>query len=328
MTNFSFDNKKILITGASGFIGHSLVASLLSSNCSIIRTSRQIDKLLPLSGVAEIIDRELDYTDALVWNELINGVDVIFYLAAQTSSHEANNHPAEDLQNNVLPLLNLLEACSNTGVQPIIAFASTATAVGLTETLPVAEGICENPVTIYDIHKLCCEKYLSYYTQNQVVKACTLRLANVYGPGVESNSADRGILNMMIQKALNNEDLTIFGKGEQIRDYTYIDDVVSAFHALVVNIEKTKGAYFNIGSGKGHTFTDAFEVIASLVSNKLNQQIRIRHVESPAKLSLIETRSYVADTRKFSSLTGWKAEVDINQGISQTMEEYLRSSSN
>jgi UDP-glucose 4-epimerase len=323
MDTRAFENKNILITGASGFIGHTLANALSVVDCSLTRTSRDKSKLIPLSGLAKITDVQIDYADPLVWSDLTDEVDTIFYLSAQTSSNDANKDPEQDFRHNVLPLLNLLETLRASRSQPTVIFASTATIVGLVEDLPVAENICEKPITVYDIHKLCCEKYLSYYASNGHIHSCSLRLANVYGPGVNSGSADRGILNMMIRRAIQSETLSIFGEGHQIRDYTYVTDVVSAFLAAAARINATNGLHFTIGSGEGHSFIEAFGEIAKCARSVLHHAVQIEHVTAPSDLAPIEARNYVADTTKFFLATGWSAKTNLHSGIQQTLEHYL-----
>jgi len=324
MDTGSVEGKKILITGASGFIGHALASSLSAADCSILRTSRDKNSLLPLAGIASVSDVEIDYADSTAWDDLVDSIDTIFFLTAQTSSTNANKHPRQDFSNNVLPLLNLLQALENTKSTPAVVFASTATIVGLVEDVPVTEGVCEKPITIYDIHKLCCEKYLSYYSASGHIRSCSLRLANVYGPGVNSGSADRGILNMMIRRAAQHETLSIIGDGQQLRDYSYISDIVSAFLVAAQRIDALNGEYFNIGSGKGHSFTEAFAEIANCASMKLNHAVQIEHIAAPRDLPPIESRNYVANANKFSSNTGWQAKTDLHTGILKTLDHYLQ----
>lgn len=321
----AFKGKNILITGASGFIGHALTSSLANIDCSLTRISRDSNKLLTLSGIAAVRDVEIDYADPAAWSELISDVDIIFFLSAQTSSADANNDPDSDFQSNVLPLLNLLEACRESASKPMIVFASTATVVGLTPNFPVTEGLYENPITIYDIHKLCCEKYLSYYASKHYVTSCSLRLANVYGPGVSSSRADRGILNMMIRRATRKKNLTIYGDGLRLRDYSYISDIVSAFMAAAAHTDRTNGKVFNIGSGKGHTFIEAFSEITQSAKERLGEDVSVIHVDAPDDLDQIETRNYVADTTSFMKTTGWYALVDLKTGIQQTLDQFIEN---
>lgn len=319
----TFENKKILITGASGFIGHALANSLSGTDCTLIRTSRKKNKLLPLEGFADVHDRELDYIEPNAWEDLIEGVDIVFFLGAQTSAKKADADPKQDFDDNVRPLLNLLEHCRKSGSKPTVVFASTATVVGLAEQMPVAEGIYENPITVYDIHKLSCEKYLSYYASRDYVRSCSLRLANVYGPGTTSGNADRGILNLMIRRAAKGESLSLYGEGLQLRDYTYISDVVAAFEAAAIQIDNTNGRYFNIGSGLGHNLAEAFAEIANIAKASLGRIIEIKQVASPIVMAPIETRNYVADTSSFAKATGWSAEVELRDGIRRTLDFYL-----
>jgi len=319
----SFKNKTVLITGASGFIGHALASSLSSTACTIIRASRNKNRLAPLKGLADVQDYELDYRAADVWQDLLGGVDIVFFLGAQTSAKKADADPEQDFIDNVRPLFTLLEHCRKSGSKPTIVFASTATVVGLAEQLPVAEGIYENPVTVYDIHKLSCEKYLSYYAGMDYVESCSLRLANVYGPGTTSGSSDRGILNQMIRRAAMGESLSLYGEGLQLRDYTYISDVVAAFEAAALQIENTNARYFNIGSGMGHNLAEAFGEIVSIAKASLGTAIEVERVASPSATSPIETRNYVADTSSFTKATGWSAEVELRDGIKKTLEFYL-----
>lgn len=311
-----YKNKTILVTGASGYIGANLVNSLASVECNIMRSSRNPAALPCVDATAEISDIPFDPEQ---WAKDLAGVDIIFYLAAQTSTYAANEAPVVDLHSNVLPLLQLLACCQEHGYSPVLVFSGTATQVGVTNEVPVAENLFEKPATIYDIHKLTCEKYLAYYSGIDVIKACTLRLSNVYGPGGKSSSKDRGILNMMIQKALHNETLTIYGEGDRIRDYLFIDDVVEAFLVAAASINATNKRYFNIGSGKGYSFTDIFSRIVELAKTASGSTSDIVHVDEPEDLSIIERRNYVADIAAFTQATGWQPQVDIDTGISKTM---------
>ena len=155
-------------------------------------------------------------------------VDVVFHFAGQTSLYAADTDPVCDYQANVLPMFLMLEACKKNDVHPDILFTGTSTIVGLPEELPVNETFPDQPVTIYDAHKLMAETYLKCYARMGLARGVTLRLTNVYGPGPKCSSEDRGILNMMVNRALSGKNVTVYGEGKFIRDYVYVDDFEEA----------------------------------------------------------------------------------------------------
>jgi nucleoside-diphosphate-sugar epimerase len=182
----------------------------------------------------------------------------------------------------------------------------------------------DQPVTVYDLHKWIAENYLKHYAREGVVRGTTLRLSNVYGPGPKSSSADRGVLNAMIRKALNGEPLTVYGKGDNLRDYVYVQDVVRAFLMAVGNIESVNGQHFVIGSGQGYTLAEVFNLVADGVSRKTGQRVPVIHIEPPTLQSVIEARNFVADSSKFSRATCWQATYPLPVGIALTIESFLQ----
>jgi UDP-glucose 4-epimerase len=318
-----YANKKILITGASGYLATNLTDKLKHINCTIVRLTRQ-ESLKELEGVATILDVCADVTQKNTWQAVLENVDIIFYFAGQTSVYIAEKNVWADLISNVSPIIHLCEQCQENNSNPIVVFAGTATETGLTNSTYPRRRLLDDPITIYDIHKLSAEKYLKYYSRNGVLRATTLRLANVYGPGPKSSSSDRGIVNMMIRKALNNEPLTIYGDGKYTRDYVYIDDVINAFLMVPLQIEKTNGWHFEIGSGIPNTIMEVINMIASLVKNKTDQDVFIKHIDEPANLSQIESRNFVANIDGFMKLTGWRPNLSLEEGISQTINYLIK----
>lgn len=199
-------------------------------------------------------------------------------------------------------------------------FSGTATEVGIPKSLPVNETQEDYPVTIYDLHKLMAENYLKYYSRQGIVQGTVLRLTNVYGPGPKSSSADRGVINMMMYKALAGEPLTVYGKGDNLRDYVYVKDVVSAFLRATIHMEQLNGKHFVLGSGKGHTIAQAINLVADRVALKTGQRVSVKHIEPPSFQSPIEGRNFIADTRQFTLATGWQAHYPLKDGIDQTLE--------
>lgn len=314
------NGKKILVTGYKGFLGSSLIRELKKYHCQIVGVTRNKETGSVDESVQELVGNySVDF-----WAKAIVGVDIIYLFAAQTSSAISNKQPFTDLQGNLLPTVSLVQACLQTGLSPRIIFAGSVTQVGPTMKTPVNELLRDNPVTIYDVNKLASEKYLQVYANQMGGRAVTLRLANLYGPGPISSSADRGILNMMVRRALTGGNLTVYGTGEYIRDYVFIDDVVQAFIRSSSQIEKTNGKYYLIGSGQGHSLLEMMTMVKLSVREKVGKNVDLEFVSEPAGTSVIEQRNFVADTNAIQTDSGWKPTTDLKTGIEKTIEYYLR----
>lgn len=290
------------MSGASGFIGSNLRARLGAAGASVTAIAR--------GGIA----------DQAAWEAALPGGQIIFHLAAQTSVYEAERNPLADWDANVRPLLCLLEACRATGARPLILFAATATQYGLPATLPVDESHADQPVTIYDRHKLAAEGYLEHYCRAGLARGASLRLANVYGPGPVSGSADRGVLNLMMRKALRRQALPLYGTGETLRDYVFIDDVVAAFVAAAVFPEAVSGQHFIVASGRGYTLANALQLVAERAALVTGETVRVESVAAPEGLSPIENRSFVGNPTRLHAATGWAPGVSLVEGIDRTLE--------
>jgi len=311
-----YENKRILITGASGYIAWNLVKHLIDFNCEIICLSRPNSQIDQHIGKANCFFNYGDYNNINFLEKSIKNIDIIFHLASQTSVYEAEENPILDYVSNVRPMQLILECCRKVKESPIVIFSGTSTQCGIPNKLPVSEKVIDNPITTYDFHKLQAERWLKFYSKQGWVNGISFRLTNVYGPGPKSSSIDRGILNLMIRKALKSEPLTIYGDGNYIRDYIYVDDVISAFISSPLFINKMKHKHFLLGCGIGTTINDAIEEIASYVNNKE----LIRHIKEPEGLSLIESRNFIADTTRLNKITGWVPQINLAEGIAITIK--------
>jgi UDP-glucose 4-epimerase len=315
-------NKNLLITGGAGFLASGLVELLKNIDCRITRIHRKDSPPVSIAGEAQIRDVTADVRDPSTWERDLAEFDYIFHFAAQTSTYVANDDPIADQKANVLPMLYLLESCRLQGVQPMICFASTVTIAGIPQYLPVDENHPDHPLTIYDLHKSMAEQYLSWYAEQGYVRGVTLRLANVYGPGPRSSRSDRGILNQMIHKALSGETLNVYGAGDQMRDYLYVEDAGRAFLSVAPHIDALNGKYYVIGSGRGHTIAEATGLVADRAGARTGIQVEIRQVVPPHALSPIEQRHFVADSCCFYRATGWEPLYTLVDGIDKTLEAY------
>ena len=312
----------MLITGGAGYLAAGLIRGLQDVDCEIICLDRPGKQAPPVEGTAHIRQMQGDVRHRAAWESALNDVDVIFHLAAQTSVTVAREDPQADFEANVLPMLHLLEICRLKGWRPVVVFAGTVTEAGIPARLPVDETHPDCPVTIYDLHKWMAEAYLKHYAREGIVRGVTLRLANVYGPGPASSSADRGVLNAMVHRALQGEDLTVYGTGENLRDYVYVEDVCRAFLAAVPHIDQLNGGHVVIGSEEGHTLRDAFNLVAEHVALRTRRRVNVLCVELPTPPSPIEGRNFIANTRLFRQVTGWQPRYSLREGLDRTIEAF------
>ena len=314
---------RILITGGTGYLATSLVARLSNTDCSIVRLARPGSSFPRVPGQARVQDITGDLRNDAIWESALEDVDAVFHFAAQTSVSVAAKNPRTDFQANVMPMLHLLETCRLRQWRPDVLFSGTVTQAGIPGTIPVDETHPDHPVTAYDLHKQMAENYLKYYAGEGVVRGAVLRLANVYGPGPRSSSADRGILNQMIARALRGETLTIFGQGRQLRDYVYVEDVSRAFACAAGAMERLNGRHFVIGSGQGVAIADAVVLVAERVARRTGQKPEVVHVDPPEPPSPIDARNFIADSALFSGMTGWQPRVSLAEGIDRTIDSCL-----
>lgn len=318
-----YSGKAILITGAAGFIGAAMVRALGEVDCNLVclTTGNREIEIVPDSH-ARITNRIGDICNPSIWDRLLEEIDIVFHFAAQTSSRFANENPVEDMDINLVPVVRFIETCQKKEIRPDFVFSGTVTQVGMTTDYPVSETHCDIPITAYDISKLAAEKYLQYYSREMGGRSVTLRLANVYGPGSRSGRPDRGILNMMAVNAIAGKPLTVYGDGDYVRDYIYIDDVVGAFLAAGANIQHLNGNYYVVGSGKGCSIRKMAETVADLAARLTDTHVDVHHVPVPKDLSQIEFRHFVADTSRFRMDSGWKPAFSLQEGVRRTIEFY------
>ncbi len=318
-----YTGKKILVTGASGYLATSLIHSLKTIDCKIVRLSRK-NKLDPITGNARIVDIEGDIrAKECIEEALKQHVDIIFHLAAYEHNHGSEFNPILDLEVNTLAVLHLLEECRLKKYVPRIVFASSSNLVGLPTHLPVNETCQDNPSTIFAIHKLFSEKYLQYYSREFGQHSIVLRLANVYGPVFNIQVSIKVVLNRIICRALKGEKLFLYRNSACIRDYVWVEDVVAAFHAAVcMGNEYATGQHYLIGSGSGYQISEVMTMIADKVAQHTGQKITIEK-DTNETLEAIEWRNFVADTSNFKEVTGWEASISLDKGIDRTIDYFL-----
>lgn len=309
------------MTGAAGFIGGRLVNRLAAEACRIIRVARTALPPVDVTSRSQVIDVVGDVEDRSTWDQ-VSDAHVVLHLAAQTSGAAAEANPEADFRANVTPMRHLLAACRQRRVHPIVVFAGTVTEAGIPSRLPINEDQADDPITTYDRHKLIAEEDLKAAASHGNVLGATLRLSNVYGPGVRGVRQDRDILNRMIAAAMQGQPLTVYGTGEYVRDYVFIEDVVDAFLMAAAHPAPINGRHFIVGSGRGVSIREAFELVAARVEARTGRRVPVITADPPGGLSDIERRHFVADASRFSAATGWRAVWSLADGIDRTIEAF------
>jgi len=262
------------------------------------------------------------YEDLESFEKLLKDIDIVFHLASQTSIYEAEKDPIADYRANVLPMQLILEGCRKNSKETIILFTGTSTQCGIPKKIPVDENVKDNPITTYDFHKLQAERWLKFYVKQGWIKGATFRLTNVYGPGPKSSSTDRGILNLMIKRALQGESLTVYGSGKYIRDYIFVLDLISVLLLSPMKINEINGKHYVLGSGEGTSIYDAISLVARQVSNLIGEKIKVLKIDAPADMAEIEFRNFIADTNSLLKLGLINQHHNIDQGIDRTIKFY------
>jgi UDP-glucose 4-epimerase len=304
----------IVITGARGYIGSILASRLTGEGCALRLVSRSA--LVPQAQAGAKIEQiHGDLRDDALWRTLLDGADAVVHLSSRTDLRAAEVDPRGDDNLNVEPVRALVRAAQRCSAPIPVVFASTVTIVGCEHGNPVDEQTPDRPCSVYDRHKLQCETILREATERGDLRACTLRLSNVYGYGGSSINANRGVLNVMLARALRGEPLTLFGDGAYVRDYTHVDDVVDAFCRAVAAPGIWNGRHYVIASGRGHTLAEAYALVKEAALGYADRHIEIRRVPEPPDLHPIERRNFIGNSRTFEQNTGWTPRFDLRAGV-------------
>lgn len=302
---------KSIVAGGAGFIGSHLAHYLAGKNHEVhvidnYRTGNRIN----LNGHNEILIHNFSITDKEHVFEVCEGADYIFNFAALVSIPESILNPYECININVMGFLNLLEAAKRFKTKKIVQ-SSSAAVYGESKISPLDTDIKPEPRNPYGISKLDDELFAKMYNDEHGVKTVSLRYFNVYGPKQSVNGAYAAAVPIFIKKAIYNETITIFGDGNQTRDFVYIDDVITANYIAAVN---DVTGVFNIAGGKAISILDLAKMIINLSDSKSKIEFKPTR-EGDVKHSL----ACIDDSRK---LLGFNPIVSMEEGLSSTIRYY------
>lgn len=318
-----YQGRRVLITGGLGFIGSNLARQLVDLGADVLI----IDSLLPdyggnLFNIAGIENRLrvniADIRQGTTMNYLVRGRDVIFNLAGQVSHIDSMRDPHTDLEINCRSQLTLLEACRQHNPTTKVVYAGTRQIYGHPDRLPVDETHLVRPTDINGINKAAGEYYHMVYNNVFGVRACSLRITNVYGPRQLIRHNRQGFIGWFIRLALEGGEIQIYGDGSQMRDFVYVDDVADALLRAGAT-DACNGDAFNVGGSEPISHRD-------LVALLLEEAGRgsVRFVEWPEEKRRIDIGSFYSDSSKYTHATGWQPSVSLRDGLRRTLE-YFRA---
>lgn len=302
-------DKRVVITGGAGFIGSNIAEELSAGNRTIIIDDLSTGRLENIAGLQRlpgVTFHQGSVLDAALLREALRGADYVFHLAAMASVPQSIEDPLRAEQVNTQGTLNVLLAARDGGVKKVV-FSSSCAIYGDTPSLPAHEDMAPQPLSPYAVTKAAGEQYCSVFHHVYGLPAVALRYFNVYGPRQDPRSQYAAVVPRFISRALEGGPLTIFGDGEQTRDFVYVRDVVSANIAAA---ESGAAGAFNIGSGRPTSVLQ----LASLILKLTGARSALEHRPSLAG----EIRHSYADVSRAGQF-GYRPRHTIEEGIRETI---------
>jgi len=322
MDNF-FKNKKVLVTGGLGFLGSNLALRLVHLGAEVTL----VDSMLPdYGGNEENISSiknsvHVSYTDIRdphALPHLLKDKEILFNLAGQISHMDSMNDPIADLEINAKSQISLLENCRKYKPDIKIVYASTRQIYGRTDASKLTnEDHPLDPTDVNGINKMSGELYHRLYHKVYGLKTVCLRMTNTYGPRQLIKHNRQGFIAWFINRTLLDDKILIYGDGQQIRDFTFVDDAVGAFLIAAENSNSVGGVY-NLGGIKPYSLLQVAQIL-----NDINPKLKIENISFPEERKKIDIGSYVADYSKIKNELGWTPETDLKAGLIKTVEYYL-----
>lgn len=317
----SLKGKRVLITGGLGFIGSNLAHKCLELGAKV----SVFDCLDPRSGgnlynVESIKDKiEICFHDILNFDLVSSHVankDIIFNCAASTSHPFSMREPWLDMDVNSRGVINLLEAIRRFNKNVALVHIGTSTQIGKLQYEPADEKHPEFPSDIYSANKGVSEKYVLVYANAYGIKGTVVRLSNTFGPRATIHSPEFTFNNFFAGLALQNKDITVFGKGDQKRNVIYVDDAVNALICASVNEKAYGEALFAVGDNHY-----SVGEVAELTSSHLGSG-SVRFIDWPKGKKEVDVGDAIISNKKIKDLIGWFPEVSIEEGLKKTKDYY------
>jgi UDP-glucose 4-epimerase len=316
-----YQGRRVMITGGLGFIGSNLARQLVDLGADVLL----VDSLIPAHGgnlfnIHGLEDRLrvniADVRQETTMQYLVQDREIIFNLAGQVSHIDSMHEPFTDLEINCRAQLSMLEACRRRNPGAKVVFAGTRQVYGRPDRLPVDENHLVRPVDINGINKAAGEYYHLLYNHVFGVRACSLRLTNVYGPRQLIKHNRQGFIGWFIRLAIEGRAIEVYGDGSQERDFVYVDDAADAFLRAGAS-EACNGEVFNVGGASPISHRDLVRLLIEVAGSG-----SVRFVEWPPEKKRIDIGSFYSDWSKFKRTVGWEPRVDLRDGLLRTITYY------
>ena len=300
-------NKKILVFGSNGFIG--------SNFCQKISPKNIIHKVSFKNKNLKNINLGNYYFSDIYSLIKKNNFDYILNFHAHTDIDYANTYPKYDFFHNCSITHSIIEALIKNKSKSFFLNFGTVTQIGFTNIKNrINYNFKGKPLNIFDLHKQYNEDYISINKKLFNLKATTLRLSNVFGIGITA-SKNRGVINKIIDKATLEKKITLFGNGNNIRDFIYIDDVISGIIIALKKFDKLNKDYYFLTSGKGKSLKQFAKIINSQLRNIYGYNAIIKFQKWPNSSTILDKRSFIGNPSSFEKATGWKPRFSLKNAI-------------
>jgi UDP-glucose 4-epimerase len=316
-----YRDRRVMITGGLGFIGSNLAHQLAAFGARVLIVDSLISEyggnLFNVSGIEDRVTVNIaDIRQQSTMNYLVRDHEVIFNLAGQVSHIDSMQDPYTDLEINCRSQLTLLEACRRYNPAVKVVFAGTRQVYGRPDSLPVSESHLVRPTDVNGINKAAGEYYHLVYNNVFGIRACSLRLTNVYGPRQLLKHNRQGFIAWFIRHAVENREIQIYGDGHQLRDFVYVADAADAFLRAGAS-DACNGQAFNVGGAEPMSLRDLVELLIEVAGSG-----RYRLVEWPPEKKAIDIGDFYADSSLIHRTLGWQPSTLLRDGLMRTIEFY------